>query len=190
MKKIMLAVALSFALALAFTACSSAEPDDQPATEEEAQAGVQEEAEQQTGMPNPWSDVESADAAARGAGIDGFAVADDLGMDDWQFAEVTYRCMDGIAEADFDGGAFEVCVRKSGSLDGVELSGDYNDYPYEWTQDCDGITVTCRGYEEGQASAFDWKSGANTFSVLLVGLGGENMSVDADGVEAIVSSVQ
>ena len=83
------------------------------ATETESTAAATSAAaEENTGLANPWSDVESAEEAAKGAGIDSFVIAEDPGLDLGQLFERTYRCMDGIAEARLEFPASALTVRK------------------------------------------------------------------------------
>lgn len=60
-------------------------------TEAESTAAA---AEENTGLANPWSDVGSAEEAAKGAGIDSFVIAEDPGLDLGELFERTYRCID------------------------------------------------------------------------------------------------
>ena len=170
------------ALVFALSGCASGNSREK--------TGETTEPEEQTAIPNPWSDASSADEAAAGAGLESFSVTDDLGLASTHVQPPTFRYMEGIAEADYDGGAFQMCVRKSAELSGQDLSGDYNEYPFQWTMETDAVMVTCRGYEEGMASAFDWERGDATFSVVLTGLGGENMALDSVDVGAVVRNVQ
>ena len=142
-----------------------------------------------TTIANPWSDADSAEAAAQGAGLDLFELGDNLGMADVTLFDPTYRYMNDVAEATLQGGAFDVTVRKSMNESGQALSGDYNDYPELWMTTIDGMTVTCYGYEAGVATAFEWSNGGN-YSVFFCGLGGENMGVDEETVAAIIQNVK
>ena len=180
-KKTIVALLITVVIAAFLTACASG-----TTTDEATDSG---ETEAQTGLPNPWSDVASAEDAAKGAGIASFTVSDDLGLTETKVLAPTFRCMDGIAEADFDGEAFEVCVRKSETLTGQDLSGDYNEYPFEWTMEVDGMQVACRGYEEGLASAFDWERDGANYSVMFTSLENESMGVSSVEVAAVMASV-
>ena len=141
------------------------------------------------GIANPRSDADSAEAAAQGAGVGSFELAENLGMADKTLFDPTYRYMDDVAEATLQGGAFDVTVRKSMHQSGQMLSGDYNNYPEFWTTTIDGIEVSCHGYEAGVATAFEWCDDAN-YSVTFRGLGGENMGVDEAEVAAIIQNVK
>ena len=89
MKKALALVFVSI-LALALAGCSSGGSSSSSTASSESS---------EVGMPNPWTEVDSAQAAAEGAGIESFEVADNLGLSDLDFVSVSYRCMDGIAEA-------------------------------------------------------------------------------------------
>ena len=188
MKKfLVVACAALFALALAGCASSSSSSASASATSS-SEASASSSAES-VGIANPWSDVDSAEAAAQGAGVGTFELGENLGMADKTLFDPTYRYMDDVAEAPLQGGAFDVTVRKSMHQSGQMLSGDYNNYPEFWTTTIDGIEVSCHGYEAGVATAFEWCNDAN-YSVIFRGLGGENMGVDETEIAAIIQNVK
>ena len=199
MKKfLVVACAALFALALAGCASSSSSSASASAASgsgsASASAASSSEASASSsagsvGIANPWSDADSAEAAAQGAGVGSFELADNLGMADKMLFDPTYRYMDDVAEATLQGGAFDVTVRKSMHQSGQMLSGDYNNYPEFWTTTIDGIEVSCHGYEAGVATAFEWCNDAN-YSVIFRGLGGENMGVDETEIAAIIQNVK
>ena len=86
----------------------------------------------EAGMANPWSDVDSAEAAAEGAGLDTFMVPDGEAEISLGEVKVTqYRCMKGMAEAVVEFPAVEMTIRKgdkSGEMAEGDISGDYNEY--------------------------------------------------------------
>ena len=199
MKKfLVVACAALFALALAGCASSSSSSASVSAASgsgsASASAASSSEASASSsagsvGIANPWSDADSTEAAAQGAGVGSFELADNLGMADKTLFDPTYRYMDDVAEATLQGGAFDVTVRKSMHQSGQMLSGDYNNYPEFWTTTIDGIEVSCHGYEAGVATAFEWSADAN-YSVIFQGLGGENMGVDETEIAAIIQNVK
>ena len=147
-------------------------------TEAESTAAA---AEENTGLANPWSDVGSAEEAAKGAGIDSFVIAEDPGLDLGELFERTYRCMDGIAEARLEYPASALTVRKGTIAEEGDISGDYTEYANTWTQDVNGIEVTCFGNREGDAY----------FSIVAEGLGGDqDFGLNAERLTAMVSSIQ
>jgi len=150
-------------------------------------------AEEITGLANPWSDVASAEEAAKGAGIDSFVIAEDPGIDLGKNFERTYRCMDGIAEARLEYPASALTIRKGNSTYAEEgdISGDYTEYANTWTEDVNGIEVTCFGNREGDASKSIWTVDDMYFSIVAEGLGGdEDFGLNAERLAAMVSSIQ
>ena len=157
-------------------------------TEAESTAAA---AEENTGLANPWSDVESAEEAAKGAGIDSFVIAEDPGLDLGQLFERTYRCMDGIAEARLEYPASALTVRKGNYAEEDDISGYYTEYANTWTQDVNGIEVTCFGNREGDATKSIWTVDNMHFSIVAEGLGGdEDFGLNAERLTAMVSSIQ
>lgn len=148
-------------------------------------------AEENTGLANPWSDVESAEEAAKGAGIDSFVIAEDPGLDLGELFERTYRCMDGIAEARLEYPASALTVRKGTIAEEGDISGDYTEYANTWTQDVNGIEVTCFGNREGDAAKSIWTVDNMYFSIVAEGLGGDqDFGLNAERLTAMVNSIQ
>ena len=157
-------------------------------TEAESTAAA---AEENTGLANPWSDVASAEEAAKGAGIDSFVIAEDPGLDLGELFERTYRCMDGIAEARLEYPASALTVRKGTIAEEGDISGDYTEYANTWTQDVNGIEVTCFGNREGDATKSIWTVDNMHFSIVAEGLGGdEDFGLNTERLAAMVSSIQ
>ena len=157
-------------------------------TEAESTAAA---AEENTGLANPWSDVASAEEAAKGAGIDSFVIAEDPGLDLGELFERTYRCMDGIAEARLEYPASALTVRKGTIAEEGDISGDYTEYANTWTQDVNGIEVTCFGNREGDATKSIWTVDNMYFSIVAEGLGGDqDFGLNAERLTAMVSSIQ
>ena len=174
-----LALVFVFVLALALAGCASG-----------GSSSSSDASSSETEIANPWTEVDSAQAAAEGAGIESFEVADNLGLSDLEFASVSYRYMDGIAEADFDGGAFKVTVRKSTKYTGQELSGDYTEYPEQWVVMLKDLGINCQGYERDKASSLEWSRGRANYSVVFTGLGGENMAITDSDIIALPANVK
>ena len=158
---------------------------------ESTSSALRDAAEENTGVGNPWSDVESAEEAAKGAGIDSFVIADDPGLDLGQLFEKTYRCMHGIAEARLEYPASALTVRKGTYAEEGDISGDYTEYANTWTQDVNGIEVTCFGNREGDAAKSIWTVDNMYFSIVAEGLGGdEDFGLNAERLTAMVNSIQ
>ena len=129
----------------------------------------------QASLANPWSQAASAQEAAQGAGVGTFGTGfeteyADLGKP----FTVTYQYMDGIAEARVEFPASQVVVRKGVASKGDDISGDYNSYAHTWTEDFDGVPVTCQGNRQGDATKATWSDGTYSYSTDVRGLGGDS----------------
>lgn len=155
----------------------------------------------QVGLANPWSDVDSAEAAAEGAGLDFFEVPDGTETSMGPVAIDTYRCMDGMAEADGSVAAVELTFRKGRADTAMvaedtagkcaDISGDYNEYKYSWTQNIKGLEVECYGNREGEATKAIWQVEDTCWSINAVGAGGdEDFGVNADDLNSMVNAMQ
>ena len=179
-KRIFLSIILAAVMVSAMLAgCSSdgsaAPKEERAATEAEdtvEKTGTADE--ENTGLANPWTDVGSSEEAAKGAGIDSFVIAEDPVIDLGENFERTYRCMDGIAEARLEYPASALTVRKGTNAEDGDISGDYTEYAETWTQDVDGIEVTCFGNWEGDASKSIWNVDGMYYSIVAEGLGGDD----------------
>ena len=179
-KRIFLSIILAAVMVSAMLAgCSSggsAAPKEEPAATE-AEDTVEKTGtadEENTGLANPWTDVGSSEEAAKGAGIDSFVIAEDPVIDLGENFGRTYRCMDGIAEARLEYPASALTVRKGTNAEDGDISGDYTEYAETWTQDVDGIEVTCFGNWEGDASKSIWNVDGMYYSIVAEGLGGDD----------------
>ena len=149
---------------------------------------------EEVGMANPWSDVDSAEAAAQGAGLDLFDVPDGeavISLGDVNVSQ--YRCMDGIAEAVVDFPAVQMTIRKGNAslaADG-DISGDYNEYTYSWTQNIKGLEVTCFGNREGEATKTIWQIEDTCYSITAYGLGGDtDYGLSPDDLNSLINGIQ
>ncbi len=173
-----LAVALSLVCVL--TGCSAGVASARDAADEQAT----------TTMANPWTSAESGEEAGKGAFDDVFAVPEDLALGDIEWKAPKFSYMEGIAEANYDGGAVEAWVRKGSGVSGSDLHGVYNEFEVSWTTDVDGVQVSCSGHEEGVANLLEWNVGNYGYTAYVIGLGGENYGVDAADISGLVSSIK
>ena len=209
---ILTAAAAAFALTFALVGCSSgtsgstsgsasaeaASSASAEATEsaEASEAESSEGAESEVGIPNPWSDVDSAEAAAEGAGIDSFVLPEGAEINLGKVEFGVYRCMEGLAEAIDDFPAVQMTVRKGTKAlaqgdNADDVSGDYSNYKYTWTQDVNGLEITCAGNREGDATKTIWTSGDYCYSINVLGLGGDtDFGLSADDLNTLVSAMQ
>lgn len=206
-KNLLIITALACALAFALAGCSSggassdasggasesASTESSAAEEASQEAASSEEASSQAGMANPWSDVESAKAAAEGAGIDGFGLPESatISLGDVTFS--SYRCMDGLAEAVAEFPAVEMTIRKglSSVAEDGDISGDYNEYANTWIQNIKGLEVTCFGNREGDATKTIWSVDDLCYSITAYGLGGdEDYGLSPDDLNSLINGIQ
>lgn len=149
----------------------------------------------ETGMANPWSDVDSAEAAAEGAGLDTFMVPDGEAEISLGEVKVTqYRCMKGMAEAVVEFPAVEMTIRKgdkSGEMAEGDISGDYSEYKYDWTQNIKGLEVKCFGNRDGEATKTIWSVDDMDYSITVQGLGGdEDYGLPVDDLNSLINGIQ
>lgn len=144
------------------------------------------------GMANPWQTADTLEAAAEGAGLDGF----DLEVPEISLGKLEpeeYRYMDGIAEVNIPVGAVEMTIRKglaSAAEDG-DISGDYNVYANEWTQNIKGLEVKCFGNREGEATKTIWSVDDTCYAILAYGAGGDDdFGLSADDLNSLINGIQ
>ena len=180
-------IAIILSLAMMFGAASCGTKTEETASAEET-ASIEEisaaetsgasETEASAEIPNPWSDADDASAAASGAGVGYFVVPSDgtdtdIGPVSWD----GFRYTDRLAEAYGYIGVCSVTIRKGLNQDTDDVSGDYNDYAYEWDLEADGWLVHCRG---------------NAYSISIRGQGDEydSFGIDEYLVDSLVSQIQ
>ena len=177
-------------MAFSLAACGASGSQQASSTNEEA---AQEETAQSSELANPWTDVSTAEEAADGAGVGYFMVPEDdsqssIGPINWY----GYRCMEGIAQADGAIGAAELTVRKGLKQDTTDVSGDYETYAFEWTQEVDDWQVSCFGNVEGQMMKAIWVSDNFIYSIEVRGQGDlyDTFGLGAEDTALLVSGIQ
>lgn len=146
-----------------------------------------------TGLANPWSDAETLDEAAEGAGLDGFTIeGGEISLGTVEVSQARY--MDGIAEAIIDFPASQLTIRKglaSAAAEEGDISGDYNTYANTWTQNIKGLEVTCFGDKEDAAAKIIWQLDDTCFSINALALGGEEaFGLSADDISSLINGIQ
>ena len=164
------AVASTLALALTLGACAAAPSNSEPTVPEE----------EQSELANPWTQVDTAQAAADGAGVGYFnlpengTVLEEGGPVD--FTDFQYTKL--LAEADGYAGTAELVVRKGVNrpaeevaYDTDDVSGDLTEYAHSWDMEAAGWQVKCYGNEEWRVMKAVWHSDNFSFSFTVRGQG-------------------
>lgn len=197
---LVLGIALMATTVLAFTGCnkSSGMPDpnrSEVVIEEasESEATSEELSEEQAGMANPWHDAADADEAAKGAGINFFSFEEGMMLTVGSTDYCNYRYMEGIVELEMPVGATSIIIRKGlndMATDG-DISGDYNEYAYNWEQNIKGLVVKCYGNREGEAMKVIWQLEDYSYSIIGRGEGGDgDWGLNADDINSIINGLQ
>ncbi|ACV22185.1 Uncharacterised protein [Slackia heliotrinireducens] len=192
MKKIAVFMTVA-ALAFTLAGCSSndAESADQAATDAEATETAEEPTETVVQGEIAWSEAEDQAAASESAGFSGdFVVPDPLPIGDYEWSAPNFTAMDGVAQADYDGGGIAVSIRKGEGVALEDLSADLNEYQFDWTQDVDGVEVACHGYEEGIANFLEWETEDCSYNVWCVSTAEGNLGMNEDEVAAMVAGIE
>jgi hypothetical protein len=151
------------------------------------------EGEASTGMANPWQTADTPEAAAEGAGLDGFSVAEASVLSIGEVKVEECRYMDGLAEVRMPVGAVDMTIRKGRAdvaTDG-DISGDYNEYAHTWTQNIKGLEVTCFGNREGEATKTIWQVDDTCFAILAYGAGGDDdFGLNPDDINSLINGIQ
>ncbi len=211
MKKVILGICITALAAFALAGCASggsaatsvsadasasAEPSASTSegTDTASEAGTA-SSEGQAGMANPWSSAASAQEAADGAGVGSFSTPvgteTSLGIMDESWAEYSY--MEGLAECHCPVAAVEMFIRKglADIANEGDVSGDYNAYAHTWTTDINGITVTCWGNRDQEATKTIWADGDYCYSLLAIGGGGDSdFGLSPEDLAAFVSAIK
>ena len=143
-------------------------------------------------IANPWKEAASAEEAAKGAGIDSFALPQGEVADLGAPFVVTYRYMDGVAEAYYEFAASTVTARtaKIGAEDSFDISGDYNTYAHEWTETIANSPIACAGNREGDSTKTYWGADGVAHSLVAKGMGGDaDFGLNTERLTAFVEAM-
>ena len=100
------------------------------------------------GMVNPWIETGDLNKAVKEAGVEFNEVASvALPKGDNAVSFQTYMSMPGIFSAIYRNGDNEMVIRKSLTLSGRDLAGDFNEYPDVWEEEYKGLKIECEGTE-------------------------------------------
>jgi hypothetical protein len=202
MKKIAV-LAFATALALALVGCgsssapsSSASSEESPSVSDVAESSSSasessESASSQSVDAIAWNDVKTADDAAKGAGFDKFGVMDKITIDDVEYSNPAFSYAGGVAQAMYEKGAIGIIVRKADGKHDVPLTDrDTTEFAQKWAKSYENLDVTLYGPAKGAATVITWSDGTQDFGVTYQGLGGEEVTLDSDEVDAIVKGLK
>lgn len=142
---------------------------------------------------NPWQSADSLKAAAKGAGLDGFDIAEGSEISLGTVKVQEYRYMKGLAEAYIPFPAVDMTIRKglASTAEDGDVSGDYNEYKNNWTQNIKGLEVTCFGNREGDATKTIWTVDDVCYSITAFGMGGDtDYGLSADDLNSLINGIQ
>ena len=137
------------------------------------------------GLPNPWTQTNSYDEAAKISGIR-IHLPDDADLPQ-NMDLLYYRAVPGTLEVDYSDGNEDLMLRASLDDEGYVLSGDYNSYTHEWEQNFDGTTVSCLG-DGARANVAVFKDGEIAFAVTMA-CGREGAGLTSDVLEKLAAAV-
>ncbi len=139
MNKKLLFILLSFAVVI--TGCEATETTNSSSFKPEISTKID-----STTIANPWGETQSLTVAADSSEVDFTPPSEEALPDDVELT--TYRYMEGTVEALYSQTENKMVIRKSYSVEGKELSGDYNKYSQNWDESIDNISVHCCGDKE------------------------------------------
>ena len=143
-------------------------------------------------IANPWTGAASAEEAADGAGLEFFSVPEGMTISLGEVPHASaFRYMDGMAEATIDFPAVQMTIRKGKTDESGDISGDYNEYKYQWTQNIKGLEIRCFGNREGEATKTIWTVEDDSYAILAYGLGGDtDYGLTADDLNSLINAFQ
>lgn len=132
---------------------------------------------------NEWTETTDLNAAISNSGVNfnppiPEALPEGLSL-------TTYRSRPGIIEARYGNGA--LVVRKSNTVSGSDLSGDYNTYTRDWNITLKGLSVHCRG-NGTNANEVTFSAGGTYYS-LSYHPGVEGLGLTANEINGLVNGM-
>ena len=136
-----------------------------------------------TPVVNEWIETMDLNAAIAHAGVSfqppiAEALPEGIALD-------TYRSRPGIIEARYSGGT--LIVRKSATLSGSDLSGDYNAYSQSWDHNIKGLAIHCRG-NGTNVNETTFSSGEEHYSISFHP-GQEGQGLTLDQINSLVNGM-
>ena len=137
---------------------------------------------------NDWTDTDSIIEATYGAGFNFTPPLEQTIPEGLTLKG--YRYQPGILEADYadDQGQVQLIIRKSNSVSGQELHGDFNSYTKTWDHTLKGLVVHCLG--NGDTVNTCWFDPGDVHFSISYHMGKEGSGLTLDQINSIVNCMQ
>ena len=148
-------------------------------------------ADQSIGMPNPWIYTEDLNEAIAVSGVEFDPPFPEALPEGFEFT--TYAAFsEGLIEAQYTADGARMVIRKSSTLSGRDLSGDYNEYPRNWKISPKGVEVDCYGTENELIKLAYFGNGEYNYSVAVYAdsEAGEQIGLTADNINSLIMGMQ
>ena len=138
-----------------------------------------------TVLVSDWTETPDLDSAISISGVD-ITVPEDSALPSGTNL-FGYRAKAGIIEADYSD-TNSMTIRKSTTVGGNDLIGDYTNYSMSWTQDVSGLSVSCRG-DGTTANAVTYGANGANYSISY-NMGKEGSGLTAEEITALVNGIK
>lgn len=179
------ALPIAAALVLALAGCSApASTTEEADTQSEV---VEQEAEADQGVSIEWTEVKTAEEAAKGAGFDKFGVVKSFKLGDLEFSDPKFAHAGGVAQAMYETPATAVYFRKGVDTYSTPLSDrNLDEFAAHWHKVIEGTDIACYGPAKGAVTVATWTDGVKSYAITFQGLGGDEMTMDTDELASLV----
>ncbi len=114
-----------------------------------------------------------------------------IALNGTEYKSPAFAYAGGVAQATYEHGATELVVRKAGAAHEAPLTDrNQTEFAQKWTKTYEGIEVTLYGATQNGATVATWKEGTQDYGVTFQGLGGEEVTMTSDEVDAIVKGMK
>ena len=137
-------------------------------------------------IPNPWIETQDLNVAIKNAGVEFEAIAKDVLPKGSKF--VTYISAVDILSALYETKDGEMMIRKSPTLEGKELAGDYNEYSKVWNEHLRGSEVYLEG--DGELANLVYYVGEDGYYSISYNAGQEGKGLSVEEVEALMIAME
>ncbi len=141
--------------------------------------------------PDPWTKAADKAEALSAVGIESFEIPEGAEIGLGPITAGEFRTHEGAVKVNAAFPAVDMFIFKAPEeVNGGDPSYVTEEYANEWTQDIEGITVTCWGNHEGHATKTVWTRDGYSYAVVVYGLGGDtDFGLSADDLAIIVPNV-